>query len=264
MKVLAVLRAPCFSPNSEEKDLAIMTAVVRRLREEGHSVEVIGEEHCPGTERITPDVILSMGRYPETLRWQKATGVRVINSPDGVARCRRSVLQRLMKEACVPMPPETGSDGYWLKRGDCAAQTKDDVVFAADEKELQNRIDDFRQRGIDSYTVSAHVVGDVVKFYGVRGTGFFRCYYPTDDGVTKFGDEQHNGRAMHYPFEVEELQQAAERLAAVAGVEVYGGDCIVRQDGTFCIIDFNDWPSFSRCREEAAEAIVSLLMSYEF
>ena len=47
----------------------------------------------------------------------------------------------------------------------------------------------------------------------------------------------------------------AERLAAVIGLDVYGGDCIVRSDGTFAIIDFNDWPSFSRCREEAAKAI---------
>ena len=45
-----------------------------------------------------------------------------------------------------------------------------------------------------------------------------------------------------------------EEIAA-AGLDVYGGDCIVREDGTFCIIDLNDWPSFSRCREEAAKAI---------
>ncbi|MFS6554926.1 hypothetical protein VPJ68_05445, partial [Parabacteroides distasonis] len=36
---------------------------------------------------------------------------------------------------------------------------------------------------------------------------------------------------------------------------MYGGDAIVTADGNFVIIDFNDWPSFSRCRDEAAEAI---------
>ena len=50
----------------------------------------------------------------------------------------------------------------------------------------------------------------------------------------------------------------ATRLAGLLGLEVYGGDCIVRQDGTFAIIDFNDWPSFSRCRNDAAKAIASL------
>ena len=117
----------------------------------------------------------------------------------------------------------------------------------------------FRERGIDSYTVSAHVRGDLVKFYGVKGTGFFRHYYPTDDGQTKFGDEQHNGAACHHPFDVENLRREAERLAEATGVAVYGGDCIVREDGSWCMIDFNDWPSFSRCREEAAAAIVRLV-----
>ena len=59
--------------------------------------------------------------------------------------------------------------------------------------------------------------------------------------------------------ELSAVQADAERLAEAVGIKVYGGDCIVRSDGSFCFIDFNDWPSFSRCREEAAEAIASLV-----
>ncbi len=55
------------------------------------------------------------------------------------------------------------------------------------------------------------------------------------------------------------LRSAAERASAAVGVDVYGGDCIVRADGSFCIIDFNDWPSFSRCREDAAVAIADIV-----
>ena len=51
----------------------------------------------------------------------------------------------------------------------------------------------------------------------------------------------------------------AEQLAAAVGLEIYGGDCIVCADGTWYMIDFNDWPSFSRCREEAADAIAGLI-----
>ena len=116
-----------------------------------------------------------------------------------------------------------------------------------------------QQRGITDYLVSAHVVGDLVKFYGVLGTGFFHVCYPTDEGRSKFGMEAHNGPARHYPFSREALQQEAERLAAAVGIEVYGGDCIVKSDGTFCFIDFNDWPSFSPCREQAADAIASII-----
>ena len=111
------------------------------------------------------------------------------------------------------------------------------------------------------FVVSAHVVGDLVKFYGVGEGRFFRYYYPTDDGASKFGDEYRNGTACHYPFDEEALRHEAERLAEAVGVSIYGGDAIVRADGSFCLIDFNDWPSFSRCREEAAEEIVKLILS---
>jgi hypothetical protein len=118
-----------------------------------------------------------------------------------------------------------------------------------------------RQRGITDYTVSAHVKGDLVKFYGVGQGDFFRWYYPTDDGQSKFGDERRNGPSCHFPFSVEALRRDVQRLAAAVGVCVYGGDAIVRADGSFCLIDFNDWPSFSRCLEEAADAIAELVIN---
>ena len=145
-----------------------------------------------------------------------------------------------------------------LKRGDASAQSPADVVYCQDEAALAEAIGRFRARGVADHVVSSHVVGDVVKFYGV-GSDFFRCYYPTDDGQTKFGDEHHNGPAHHYIYNKEEMHSQVVRLAAITGLEVYGGDAIVRPDGTFCIIDFNDWPSFARCRDEAAEAISQLV-----
>jgi hypothetical protein len=201
-----------------------------------------------------------MARLPETLQCLKTLhGIPIINSPEGIENCTRSTLETIMTQIGTPMPPKEGPDGYWLKRGDAAAQSEDDVVYAADSQSLHQAVAAMQQRGITSYTVSAHVKGDLVKFYGVCDTGFFRYFYPTDDGKTKFEDEHHNGPAHHYPFDASLLQNEAERLAEAVGVKVYGGDAIVRSDGSFCFIDFNDWPSFSRCREEAADAIASLL-----
>ena len=161
----------------------------------------------------------------------------------------------MMERIGTPIPPKEGNDGYWLKRGDAAAQTSDDVVFAADKEALATAVQTMRDRGITDFVVSAHVVGDLVKFYGVGEGRFFRYYYPTDDGASKFGDECRNGAACHYPFDEEALRREAERLAEAVGVSIYGGDAIVRADGSFCLIDFNDWPTFSPCREEAAKAI---------
>lgn len=249
-KVLAVMRAKEYSPGSVEKDEAIMLAVTTRLQTMGYETEVVYDEQT-GAVSGSFDIILSMARRPETLSWLRLQGGRCINSPDGVARCRRSVLQQVMASTDVPLPPCEGSDGYWLKRGDTSVGlTKDDVVYAADEAALQQMKKMFRQRGITDMVVNAHVAGDEIKFYGVRTTGFFRCYHSTVDGV-------------HHPFSVDDLHQTVERLSAAVGIDVYGGDVIVRQDGTFCIIDFNDWPSFSRCRDEAAEAIVGLVSSVD-
>ena len=137
-----------------------------------------------------------------------------------------------------------------------AAQGRDDVVFVHSEAEKDEALRRFKARGVADVVVTAHVRGDVVKFYGVLGTGFFRTFH-ADEGYSKFGDEAVNGAARHYHFDAQRLRGDAERLAGLTGVDVFGGDCIVREDGTYAIIDFNDWPSFARCRAEAAGAIAA-------
>lgn len=259
--ILLIYRAPQFSPNSVEKDKLILEAVGSRLQEQGNSVRFMQEECF--REEDEADVYLSMGRLPRTLailKQKAAAGYVTVNSGEGVERTARLVLDRLMREHRIPAAPlfdeSRTAEGYWLKRGDAAAQSREDVVFAKDIKEVNRFMESFQQRKIQDVLITEHVKGDLVKFYGVQGTGFFRFFYPTDDGDTKFDDEKRNGCAQHYAFQTDELRAEAERLSVLTDVVIYGGDCIVREDGSFVIIDFNDWPSFSRCREAAAEAIV--------
>ncbi|MCR5131685.1 MAG: hypothetical protein K6C10_09540 [Prevotella sp.] len=273
MKIIAVRRDDCFSPNSVEKDRLILEVACQKicaqLEREGFACGLRWVDEADLTKDDEADLYLSMARLPEALQLLgefEQQGRRVINSAQGVMNCQRSKLNRLMRDNHIPMPSNEPGDGpSWLKRGDAAAQSKDDVVFCRDAEALKAAIEQFRQRGISEYVVSTHVEGDVVKFYGVLSPEgndtetFFRLYYPTDDGETKFDDEaQHNGVAHHYDFDQKELQQEVTRLARLLQVDVYGGDAIVDKDGRFYIIDFNDWPSFSRCREEAAEAVASL------
>ena len=80
----------------------------------------------------------------------------------------------------------------------------------------------------------------VVKFYGVSGGEYFNV-------VAQEGDD---------------FPKVRERCAEVMrprprprlGLEAWGGDAIVKGDD-FSIVDFNDWPSFSRVRDAAARAI---------
>ena len=265
MKMIAIRRDARFSPNCSEKDRSILEAasreVCKRFEEMGDPCELRWVEERDFNPADEAEIYLSMARLPEALSILEAferKGRRVVNRPNGVRNCQRSRLQRLMRENDIPMPESTLVFPVWLKRGDGAAQSEDDVVFCENETAFQQAVGTFQQRGIADYVVSHHIAGDVVKFYGV-GDHFFRYFYPTDDGATKYEHEKINGPAHHYAFDEAQLQKDVRRLAKLTGLEVYGGDAIVRPDGSYCIIDFNDWPSFSRCRDEAAEAIAKLI-----
>lgn len=255
MKIIGIQRAAIFSPNSVAKDEAILRAVIGEL-----GGDIIKEECLQPAMLQSVDLILNMGRHCQTLDWlQKAEeeGAVVINSAEGVRRCRRSEVERMMRIHQIPCPPAEGTQGYWLKRADQSAQTQGDIRFCPDRQTLENALDFFRRQGIDNYVIQAHVEGDVVKFYGVGNTDFFRIFYPGDDKETKFGDETINGRPHHFAFNLAKLQQAAHQLSMLTRTPIYGGDAIITQEGYFYIIDFNDWPSFSRCLTDAAGVIAA-------
>lgn len=250
--IIAIRRDDRFSPNSIGKDKAILKSVIDRL-----DGDIMMIDEAKFTANDEADIYLSMGRLPQTISILKAKedeGARVINSGYGVEACCRSNLDKLMREHNLPIPSIEGTDGYWIKRGDAAAQSKDDIIFCPNKAALDVAKADFAKREISNLVVSAHAKGDLIKFYGVQN-GFFRYYYPTDDEQYKFGHEVHNGAAHHYKFYLTQFRQTVNRLAKIVGVSVFGGDAIIDSKGSFSIIDFNDWPSFSRCRDDAAEAI---------
>lgn len=273
-ELISIYRAERYSPNSVERDKAIMDAVCEKLstrytiyktREEDIETEGmplmlrLADAHQPHSG--APLLVLSMARSRKALdilTQMEAEGARVINRAQAVLNATRTVIDRMMRENDIPCAPLHGDHGWWIKRGDEAAQEKGDVRFAADDRERDATIEEFHKRGITDIVTTAHVRGDLVKFYGVVGTAFFHTTYPTDGGFSKFGDETRNGTSRHTPFDIAALHGDASRLAQLTGIEVYGGDCIVRSDGSYAIIDFNDWPSFSVCRHDAAEAIASV------
>ena len=153
-----------------------------------------------------------------------------------------------------PLPMEV-TFPCWLKRGDSHAMVKQDVCYASTCDEAIRVVADMRERGIPSVVINEHLVGDLVKFYGVQGSDFFHWFYPSSESHSKFGLEAINGLAQGLPFDPAQLKQYADEAARVLDVPVYGGDAVVMADGSIRIIDFNDWPSFAPCREEAARAI---------
>ena len=91
-----------------------------------------------------------------------------------------------------------------------------------------------------------HIRGDPIKFYGIRNSGWFRCFYGKSYKLV--------GQAAF----VEAIRRTAEATARKLGLAVYGGDAVVTEDKHY-LIDFNSWPSFAACKKEAADQIASFL-----
>lgn len=259
-RITAIYRAERFSPNNVENDRMILRMVLSGYEKLGYEIIEIKEEELIACGLLPHcDLILTMARSKEALdiiknALRNGVATRCINSPEGISACSdRSLLNRIMQENGVETPPENGADGVWLKRTKGYSECKNDVVFCKTDEEISAAMEAFHARGIDEVTQQAHIQGDLVKFYGIANAGFFHITYPNDLKRSKFGMEEINGAPNHYAFSHSALRDSMNRIANAIGVPIYGGDAVIRADGSFVVIDFNDWPSFSTCREEAGK-----------
>lgn len=272
-RILGISRSTKFSPHSEDRDAAIFMAVASRLNRGSNDVTIISEDLFIAVDLSDFDLVFSMARGREVLETlaeaEEKDGLIVVNSPKSLLRMSRGTIVNLFIENALPLPtaqvvspavleqtPMTYP--FWIKRADACAQNSGDVCLVRNDEEKRAAIKRFNEQGTPSLVIEQHASGDLVKFYGVEGTDFFSVAYPTGEGgFSKFGLEAANGQPQHYPFSQEEMKRTADRAAQLTGMTVYGGDAIVGEDGQFKIIDFNDWPSFSSCRRDAAKAIAS-------
>ena len=68
-----------------------------------------------------------------------------------------------------------------------------------------------------------------------------------------------NGKARGFSFNKEKLKEYCEKASKILNVPIYGGDCVITPKGEIKIIDFNDWPSFARCRDIAVSYIADYI-----
>lgn len=277
IKIAGVMRAGAYSPNHIGNDAAIFNATADRLRKRGFEVTVYSEEQFRDAD-ITEEVILNMCREQQSIRklmTLEEEGRMVINSGFGIENCTRERMTRILLGNGIPYPEslivntnedvrgeleKAGFGPCWIKRGDFHAMHKEDVSYCRHIEEAQDVLHEYFYRGIGRAVINRHLVGDLVKFYGVQGEPFFYWFYPFDEGHSKYGYEMVNGKSQGFSFDAGELHRLCERASEIMDVRVYGGDCIVDADGTVRIIDFNDWPSFAPCREEGALAIAKCVL----
>ena len=264
-----IYRNQRYSPNHTGNDRAVFDLVTGHLRKMGHHVNEYSEEEA--MKGAGERYIFTMARGTQVVRMLQALeddGVRVINSGYGVENCYRSNMTRLLNESDIPVPEnitvntrEPAAANFlnllpcWIKRGDFHAIHKEDVSFARNADEGRSILAEYACRGIETAVISKHIAGDLLKFYGIRGSDFFFHFYPEEFQHSKFGNESVNGKTEHYPVRVNELKGIAAQAADVLNIDIYGGDAIITPNESICLIDMNDFPSFAPCREQAAPVI---------
>lgn len=270
LHIIGVSRGSEYSPNNVGSDSEIFNNVVNALVELGCEVDVYCEKEFVEKD-IQADIIFDMARDKATIkRLQELedNGALVVNSAYGIMNCIRQPMTELLLKNNVPHPrteiidtkDEFCGDFYpcWVKRGNSHTILKEDVTYVTCKEEAEAALADFRNRNIPTAVISEHLEGDLIKFYGVQGTDFFYWFYPSHVH-SKFGLEKINGDSQGYNFDVNELKRISDLAAIALNTPVYGGDCVIAKDGTVRLIDFNDWPSFARCREEAGKKIAECI-----
>ena len=282
-RVLGIFRAACYSPGMVSRDGAILRAVMEKLDENGYITHLIHEEDF-SAEIPMPDVVFHMTRSPRALeilqRWQKA-GCRVVNSVEGIHRVERASLAEWCAAQGISTPKtwivdtacrdiehmqttngqvETISFPCWVKRaGDCAQQSED-VCRVPDVDTYRQCLARFQVRGIVRAVVMEHLEGQCIKFYAVPNSDFF-YWIPSDKlGYDKFSASMSASHCAHRTANEESVCFDFHYSIPCVPLEVYGGDVIIDSNGVARLIDLNDWPSFSACREKAADAIARLLL----
>ena len=277
-EIAGIMRAGAYSPNHIGNDAAIFNAVAEQLRKRGCIVTVYSEEQF-NSSLVKERIILNMCREQQSikrLQEMEDDGCIVINSGYGIENCTRERMTRILMGHGIPYPDSiivntneavigelknAGINNCWIKRGDFHAMHKEDVSYVRHAEEVQEVLQEYFFRGIKRAVINKHLVGDLIKFYGMYGSPFFFWFYPFDDGHSKYGLEAINGKSKGIDFDIEYLKSICNQAAEALDVKIYGGDCIVSPEGDIRIIDFNDWPSFAPCRNEAAPFIAKCVLN---
>lgn len=285
-RILGIFRAACFSPGMIERDEAILRAVAKRLEEAHYAVNLIHEEEF-NTSVPIPDIVLHMARSPYALSiledWQES-GCHVLNPIESVRNVERENLALYCAKLEIPTPdtwivdtanihPGEITFPCWVKRTGACTQQPDDICYIPDIDAYRSCISRFHTRNINKAVVMGHLEGVNIKFYGIQGTDFFHHLPAGKLGYTKwpsFSLPSNWNRNLDSEM-TSAMSQIRSLLNELKTPDnnwpfpiIYGGDAIIGSDGIARIIDLNDWPSFSVCREEAADAIAYGVMENRF
>ena len=270
IKIAGIMRAAAFSPNHIGNDSSIFNIVADQLRKRGCEVNVYSEDQFINNG-VNEKIIVNMCREKrsiERLQHLEDMGMLVINSGYGIENCIRERMARIFIGSSIPYPEtiitdtdeairerltKAGITRCWIKRGDSHTMHNEDVTLVRHPEEAQEILQEYFLRGIKRAVINRDIEGEMIKFYGILGTPFF--YWLTTRSSSAIA------RKQPATFDESRLKALCSAAAEILYVKIYGGDCVLSPDGKMRIIDFDDWPSFAPCRQEAATNIAKFVMS---
>ena len=270
IKIAGIMRAAAFSPNHIGNDSSIFNIVADQLRKRGCEVNVYSEDQFINNG-VNEKIIVNMCREKrsiERLQHLEDMGMLVINSGYGIENCIRERMARIFIGSSIPYPEtiitdtdeairerltKAGITRCWIKRGDSHTMHNEDVTLVRHPEEAQEILQEYFLRGIKRAVINRDIEGEMIKFYGILGTPFF--YWLTTRSSSAIA------RKQPATFDESRLKALCSAAAEILDVKIYGGDCVLSPDGKMRIIDFDDWPSFAPCRQEAATNIAKFVMS---
>lgn len=264
LQFAGIRRNSQYSPNQITNDGLILLKTTQELMKLGIDYKIYEESEIINN-KINEDIIFTMARGIDALNilsGMEDNGKLIINSPKSSINCYRVNMSAKLNATGIPFPKskivktnssenyklrDVGKNKIWVKRGDVHAIHREDVSLVYSDEELNFLLKEFTHRGITEAILQEHIQGDVIKFYAVSGTDFFRWYHHNDNNS--------------YQFEVDYLKELSIKSAESLNLLIYGGDAIVSKNGAITIIDINDWPSFANFRDEASVYIAGKIYS---
>lgn len=285
-RVLSIYRAEEFSPNNIAKDRRILELTIQKLRDQRPDWEVVQiaeEDFGRNTSLQDVSLVVGMPRRLKSLMRLQNSRIKSYNSARGIINTAtsRELTLSLLNNAGISVPEFWSYDPEademflceeslqsllpgWVKAMRHNGSQSGDVTYVETPLEADTAILRFSSESVQDIVVTKHLHGDLMKVYAVvdgrNEIMFSRWFYPQETGYTKFGEESGNDTLSYYRVEESTLKDLIRRVAQILDLQFFGVDLIVGPAGEMTVIDVNDWPSYSICQDEAAEAIARTIL----
>ncbi len=255
--LVGVFREPEYSPGRVDDDAAILERTREALAARGVTMTLGDVDLAHDASSRPRSWRCANPRAALAALDRAAVTVPVINAPDAIRACYRDETVARLADTAVPFPatrliatasrPGDLADlaPCWVKRGDVHAMTSGRRRVCRDRR---------RRRG--GARVSSHAAASPARRCRPTSTvsSSSSTASPTDASFVA------TPQRAEIPASLPVLWAAAHAGASALGLEVFGGDLVVTDEGKPVLVDLNDWPSFARCRDEAAEAIAGYVV----